>query len=108
VEAENRKEAEEYRAAVDLAAAGGSGEGAVETKDAPTSSVAAGTSVGEAMTADGGEAAGPGEHVETSVQPEPPVDWATHDPEADLRRQPPTLQIDLDEPLSPVKDAAGA
>jgi len=66
------------------------------------------TSVAEAMTADAGEAAGTGEHVETSVQPEPPVDWATHDPEADLRRQPPTLQIDLDEPLYTVKDAEGA
>ena len=108
VEADDRKEAEEYRAPVDLAAAGGSEEGAVETKDAPTSSVAAVTSVAEAMTADAGEAAGTGEHVETSVQPEPPVDWATHDPEADLRRQPPTLQIDLDEPLYTVKDAEGA
>jgi Cft2 family RNA processing exonuclease len=108
VEADDRKEAEEYQAAVDLAAAGGSEEGAVETEDAPTSSVAAVTSVAEAMTADAGEAAGTGEHVETSVQPEPPVDWATHDPEADLRRQPPTLQIDLDEPLYTVKDAEGA
>jgi Cft2 family RNA processing exonuclease len=108
VEADDRKEAEEYQAAVDLAAAGGSEEGAVETEDAPTSSVAAATSVAEAMTADAGEAAGMGEHVETSVQPEPPVDWATHDPEADLRRQPPTLQIDLDEPLYTVKDAEGA
>jgi len=108
VEADDRKEAEEYQAAVDLAAAGGSEEGAVETEDAPTSSVAATTSVAEAMTADAGEAAGMGEHVETSVQPEPPVDWATHDPEADLRRQPPTLQIDLDEPLYTVKDAEGA
>jgi len=108
VEADDRKEAEEYQAAVDLAAAGGSEEGAVETEDAPTSSVAAATSVAEAMTADAGEAAGTGEHVETSVQPEPPVDWATHDPEADLRRQPPTLQIDLDEPLYTVKDAEGA
>ena len=108
VEADDRKEAEEYQAAVDLAAAGGSEEGAVETEDAPTSSVAAVTSVAEAMTADAGEAAGMGEHVETSVQPEPPVDWATHDPEADLRRQPPTLQIDLDEPLYTVKDAEGA
>jgi Cft2 family RNA processing exonuclease len=102
VEADDRKEAEEYQAAVDLAAAGGSEEGAVETKSVPASAVAAATSTAEAMT---GETAGTGEHVETTVQPEPPVDWATHDPEAELRRQPPMLQIDLDEPLYTVKDA---
>ena len=108
VEADDRKEAEEYQAAVDLAAAGGSEEGAVETKSAPASAVAAATSTAEAMTADAGETAGTGEHVETTVQPEPPVDWATHDPEAELRRQPPMLQIDLDEPLYTVKDAEKA
>jgi Cft2 family RNA processing exonuclease len=108
VEADDRKEAEEYQAAVDLAAAGGSEEGAVETKSAPASAVAAATSKAEAMTADVGETAGTGEHVETTVQPEPPVDWATHDPEAELRRQPPMLQIDLDEPLYTVKDAEKA
>jgi Cft2 family RNA processing exonuclease len=108
VEADDRKEAEEYHAAVDLAAAGGSEEGAVETKSAPASAVAAATSTAEAMTAGAGETAGTGEHVETTVQPEPPVDWATHDPEAELRRQPPMLQIDLDEPLYTVKDAEKA
>jgi Cft2 family RNA processing exonuclease len=108
VEADDRKEAEEYQAAVDLAAAGGSEEGAVETKSAPASAVAAATSTAEAMIADAGETADTGEHVETTVQPEPPVDWATHDPEAELRRQPPMLQIDLDEPLYTVKDAEKA
>ena len=108
VEADDRKESVEYQAAVDLAAAGGSEEGAVETKSAPASAVAAATSTAEAMTADAGETAGTGEHVETTVQPEPPVDWATHDPEAELRRQPPMLQIDLDEPLYTVKDAEKA
>ena len=110
VEADDRKQAEAYQAAVDLAAAGGSEEGAVETKDAPAGTVASATSVAEAMTANPGRrtGTGSGEHVETTVEPEPPVDWATHDPEAELRRQPPALEVDLDEPLYTVKDAESA
>lgn len=87
VEADDRKEAEEYQAAVDLAAAGGSEEAAVETA---------------------GGGAAPGEHVATSVEPEPAFDWAARDPEADLRQQPPELQVDLDAPLYTVKDAERA
>ncbi len=67
VEADDRKEAATYRAAVDLAATGG-------------------------------------EHVETSVEPESPAAWP-RDPEADLRSQPPAIDIDLDVPLYTVKDA---
>ena len=87
VEADDRKEADEYQAAIDLAAAGGSEEAAVET-------------------AGGGGPAG--EHVATSVEPEPPFDWATRDPEVELRQQPPDLQVDLDAPLYTVKDAERA
>ena len=49
-----------------------------------------------------------GEHVATTIEPEPPHDWATRDPEAELRRQPPELQVDLDAPLYTVKDAQTA
>jgi metallo-beta-lactamase family protein len=70
VEADDRKEADAYQAAVELAAAG--------------------------------------EHVETAIEPasvasSQPV-WP-RDPEADLRAQPPSLQIDLDVALYTAKDA---
>ena len=87
VDADDRKEAAEYQAAIDLAAAGESEEAAVET-------------------AASGPA--PGEHVATSIEPEPPFDWRARDPEAELRRQPPDLQVDLDAPLYTVKDAERA
>ncbi|HSL76238.1 MAG TPA: MBL fold metallo-hydrolase RNA specificity domain-containing protein, partial [Candidatus Limnocylindrales bacterium] len=105
VEADDRKEAEAYQAAIDLAASGGSEEGAVETADAPRAAVAAATSTAEAMTAGPRQPPEAGEHVETTIEPEPPVDWSTRDPEAELRGQPPALDIDLDEPLYTVKDA---
>jgi Cft2 family RNA processing exonuclease len=105
VEADDRKEAEEYQAAVDLAASGGSEETAVETEAAPPASVAAATSTGEALTAEPWRPASADEHVETTIEPEPPFDWTTRDPEAELRRQPPALQIDLDEALYTAKDA---
>jgi metallo-beta-lactamase family protein len=82
VEADDAREAETYRAALDLAA---SGEGL-------------------------------GEHVETTIEPMPPVAptaapgaaaWP-RDPEAELRAQPPALDIDLDAPLYTVKDAERA
>jgi metallo-beta-lactamase family protein len=99
VEADDRQEAEAYQAAIDLAAAGGSEEEvAVETAGAPAGSVAGPAAV--AMDV----ASTVGEHVPTSVEPEPPDTWP-HDPEADLRRQPPVLEVDLDEPLYTVKDA---
>ena len=50
----------------------------------------------------------PGEHVPTTIEPVPeptaPDSWP-RDPEADLRAQPPALDIDLDAPLYTVKDA---
>ena len=71
VAADDRREADQYEAAVELAAAG-------ETE---------------------------GEHVATTVEPTAtPVAWP-RDPEADLRAQPATLDIDLDAPLYTGKDA---
>jgi metallo-beta-lactamase family protein len=75
VEADDREEADAYRAAVDLASAG-------ETEA--------------------------GQHVETTIEPvrdrSSPSSWP-RDPEADLRAQPPHLQIDLDSPLYTARDA---
>jgi metallo-beta-lactamase family protein len=48
-----------------------------------------------------------GEHVATSVEPEPPPSWP-RDPEAELRAQPPAVDLDLDAPLYTVKDAERA
>jgi metallo-beta-lactamase family protein len=81
VAADDRAERAAYDAAVDLAAAGGSEEAAVETR---------------------------GEHVASTVEPvtgvAPVAAWP-HDPEAELRSQPPELEVDLDAPLYTVKDA---
>ena len=104
VEADDRKESDAYQAAVDLAAAAGSEEEvAVETAGAPEGSVerpaAVATAVGSTI----------GEHVPTSVEaaPERPGAWP-RDPEEELRRQPPQLDVDLDAPLYTVKDAERA
>ena len=104
VEADDRKEADAYQAAVDLAAAGGSGEEvAVETAGAPEGSVAEPAAVATAV------GSSIGEHVPTSVEAVPGTAGAwPSDPEADLRRQPPALDVDLDLPLYTVKDAERA
>jgi Cft2 family RNA processing exonuclease len=99
VAADDQKESETYRAAIDLAAAGGSEEEvAVETAGAPAGSVAASAAVAAAA------APAIGEHVSTTIEPAAASPWPV-DPEADLRRQPPSLDIDLDAPLYTVKDA---
>jgi metallo-beta-lactamase family protein len=87
VEADDRKEADEYAAAVALAQAG---EVALAT-DAV------------APPATQPPAAEDGEHVATTIEPAAAV-WPT-DPEAELRAQPPHLDIDLDAPLYTAKDA---
>jgi Cft2 family RNA processing exonuclease len=107
VAADDRAEAEAYQAAVDLAAAGGSEEAVAETADAPKAAVETATAVAESMTASTSPPSEAGEHVETSIEPEPPHVWPT-DPEADLRTQPPSIDIDLDRPLYTVKDAERA
>ena len=80
VAADDRKEADDYGAAMELARAGEAGE-----------------HVGDA-----------GEHVATTIEPEPdpeaPGSWP-RDPEADLRAQPPRLDVDLDAALYTAKDA---
>jgi Cft2 family RNA processing exonuclease len=103
VAADDRAEAEAYQAAVDLAASGGSEEANAETADAPEPAVETATAVAESITAP----PEPGEHVETTIEPEPPSVWPT-DPEAELRGQPPAIDIDLDQPLYTVKDAERA
>jgi Cft2 family RNA processing exonuclease len=105
VAADDRKEADQYQTAVDLAAAGDAGQFA-----SPAAPVAA---------ADEG-----GEHVSTTIEPVPevvpgpeaanpavaeaeaeaPPAWP-RDPEADLRAQPPHLEVELDDPLYTAKDA---
>jgi Cft2 family RNA processing exonuclease len=105
--AEDKEELAAYQAAVDLAAAGGSEATVAETAHEPEAAVATATATAEAMTADIGSPSEAGEHVETTIEPEPPHVWPT-DPEADLRSQPPSLEIDLDEPLYTVKDARRA
>ena len=77
--ADDRREAEMFQAAVDLAAEGAAANG--NEQDASTS-----------------------EHVTTSVEPSPPNAWPV-DPEEALRAQPPILDIDLDEALYTGKDA---
>ena len=82
VAADDRKQADAYEAAVELAADGEDG-------------------------VIGGPAE-PGEHVATTVEPvrspEAPSSWP-RDPEAELRAQPAVLDIHLDAPLYTVKDA---
>jgi Cft2 family RNA processing exonuclease len=104
VEADDRAEAEAYQAALDLAGAGGSEEAAVETEDAPAGSVASASRAAESLTAEVWHPPGTGEHVETSIEPEPRHPRIP-DPEVELRRQPPALEIDLDAPLYTAKDA---
>lgn len=94
VAADDAKEAADYRAATELANAG---------ETAPSEAAAA-------ATHDGAATEGTAEHVPTSVAvPElrAPVEPG-FDPEADLRGQPPELEIDLDAPLYTVADAEEA
>jgi metallo-beta-lactamase family protein len=107
VEADDRQEAEAYQAAVDLAAAGGSEEAAVETEGAPRASVEQATATAESMTAEALHHVETEEHVATSVEPEP-LHPRIPDPEAAIRDQPPAIDIDLDLPLYTVKDAERA
>jgi Cft2 family RNA processing exonuclease len=107
VAADDRAEAETYQAAVDLAATGGSEEAVAETADAPKAAVETATAVAESMTVPPSPPSKPGEHVETTIEPEPPHVWPT-DPEAELRAQPAAIDIDLDLPLYTVKDAERA
>ena len=85
---EDREDADTYAAAVALAHAGRDGEADTKSAGAPTADT--------------------GEHVPTEVEPAPeptaPASWP-RDPEAELRAQPPVLEVDLDDPLYTAKDA---
>jgi metallo-beta-lactamase family protein len=66
------------------------------------------------LAANAGRAADPDNatHVATTIEPAPPwpapnTSWP-RDPEAELRAQPPALEIDLDQPLYTVRDAERA
>jgi metallo-beta-lactamase family protein len=101
VAADDKKEADQYQAAVDLAAAGDTEGTSAAAPDVP---VAAAVAADAASAAAGDEDT---EHVATTVEPvlgNPPTVWPS-DPEAQLRAQPPHLQIDLDAPLYTAKDA---
>jgi metallo-beta-lactamase family protein len=98
VVADDKREADEYQAAVDLAASGESG--TVEGASSATTTTAAAADV--AASAAGDEEA---EHVATTVEPPPTPGAWPRDPEAELRAQPPHLEIDLDAPLYTAKDA---
>ncbi len=109
VEADDRKEAAGYQAAVDLAAAGEAPitpgtEGAEAALADTAASLAAEGSDPDAAP----DATASGQHVETTIEPGPQAaalgGWP-RDPEAELRAQPPHLQIDLDAALYTAKDA---
>jgi Cft2 family RNA processing exonuclease len=107
VEADDRKEAVAYRAAVELAAAG-------ETSVTPAAAEATIADTAAGIAAEGSDpdaapdATAAGGHVATAVEPVRNASarggWP-RDPEADLRAQPPHLQIDLDAALYTAKDA---
>jgi metallo-beta-lactamase family protein len=105
VEADDRREADVYQAAVDLAAAGeGAAPGAAP--GAPQADATKAAAADVAASAAGDEES---EHVATTVEPAQggagsSAAWP-RDPEAELRAQPPYLEVDLDAPLYTAKDA---
>src|SRR4051794_18711873 len=104
VAADDKREADQYEAAMALAATGEVGlaedsdEAAAAAKEATAGTTSAAPAAAAAPTPDGGE------HVPTSIEPPGGPGWPT-DPEAQLRAQPPHLDIDLDQPLYTAKDA---
>jgi Cft2 family RNA processing exonuclease len=138
VEADDREEAEAYRAALELAASADAPQTEAASADAAppssTSAMAAAAPAGPAADPAGPGAAGTDlgsvdaaasiaaegsdpdavadaesdEQVPTTVEPghgaRPGHAWP-RDPEADLRAQPPHLQVDLDAPLYTASDA---
>jgi metallo-beta-lactamase family protein len=99
VAAEDRRQADQYEAALDLARAGERG----ESVPAPSSASSAPTELPAPTAAPVPTAA------QSSAAPAPtaPSTWP-RDPEAELRAQPPQLDIDLDAPLYTAKDAEAA
>jgi Cft2 family RNA processing exonuclease len=104
VEADDLKEEAAYRAALELATSGEATTAPVEAVVDTAASIAAEGSDPDAVAIDVAK----GEHVATTVEPVRPPSAAgawPRDPEADLRAQPPHLQIDLDAPLYTAREA---
>ena len=110
VAADDRKEADTYAAAVAEATAGDEG---IDTPVAPAAAPAAtggAPGAGAAQTTDEdidtpvAPAASATTTPGVAVVPAAPRTWPS-DPEADLRAQPPSLDVDLDQPLYTAKDA---
>ncbi len=100
VGADDRKEADQYQAAVELAAAGEAGVPASAAASNPTATAA--TAADATASAAGDEDT---EHVPTTIEAVDTPDGWPADPEAQLRAQPPHLEVDLDVPLYTAKDA---
>ena len=101
VAADDRRQADEYEAALELARAGETG--------TPGATDAPGASDGSAATDPHAAVPRRGAPAPTPVEPAPtaPPSWP-RDPEAELRAQPPQLDVDLDAPLYTAKDAERA
>jgi metallo-beta-lactamase family protein len=102
VAADDRRQADQYAAALELAQTGETS--APDERATTPASESEAAAVATAATNPAPKSTG--EHVETSVEPAPgsPGVWP-RDPEADLRAQPPELEVDLDLPLYTADDA---
>ena len=115
VEADDRKQADAYEAALELAKEGETAAAtdtdapaaAPPAPDAAAASTVAATRGGdpEELAAELDDATAGGQHVPTSIEPVRPDGAWPRDPEADLRAQPPHLDVDLDAPLYTTDDA---
>jgi metallo-beta-lactamase family protein len=116
VEADDRKQADAYEAALELAKEGETAPagdiGPTVVPSSPGSSAAGATAVAgsrtgdpEDMAAELDDATAGGQHVPTTIEAVMPDGSWPRDPEADLRAQPPHLDIDLDAPLYTADDA---
>jgi Cft2 family RNA processing exonuclease len=105
VAADDRAEQAAYQAAVDLAAAGGSEEAAVETSGEPATTVEPVTGIAPAIGATPTSASADSATAAPDDASTAAVTAWPHDPEAELRSQPPEVVVDLDAPLYTVKDA---
>ena len=105
VAADDAREAEAYRAAVELAASGGRSGQAVGAVIAGTAASIAVQGSDPHVAADSVPGREPAPAAVGPLRREPGTGGWPRDPEADLRAQPPHLQIDLDAPLYTANDA---
>jgi len=108
VAADDLKEADAYRAAIDLAASGAAKAPSPALATEPVMVDAAASIAAEGADPDVGPTAiAAAEHVPTTIEPvraSARGSWP-RDPEAELRAQPPHLQVDLDAALYTARDA---